>query len=80
VNDQRAGNETQWCGTPTTLLAVLEQIAGIDPKFRPKNWPKDATRLSGKLNVMDLQIRSRGFVHTTDIKNNKRLIKICKIR
>jgi hypothetical protein len=53
-------NQTEWTGTATDLLALLERIVG-EKAARAKTWPADATRLGGKLRRAATFLRKVGI-------------------
>jgi hypothetical protein len=67
----RAGD---WQGTATDLLAAV-----VTPDPRPKEWPKDATRASGRLKRLATALRAVGIevteTRSTD-RNRTRLYRI----
>jgi len=64
----------EWQGTPTELLAAV-----VTPDPRPKEWPKDATRASGRLKRLATAFRAVGIevteTRSTD-RNRTRLYRI----
>lgn len=55
---RRVPNGT-WTGTANELLTALKDIAG-DDTLKHRDWPKDATRLSGKLRAVAPALRKAG--------------------
>jgi hypothetical protein len=69
-----ANRESKWQGTATDLLAAV-----VTPDPRPKEWPKDATRASGRLKRLATALRAVGIevteTRSTD-RNRTRLYRI----
>ena len=53
-------NQTEWIGTATDLLALLERIAG-EKAAKARTWPADAQRLGGKLRRAATFLRKVGI-------------------
>jgi hypothetical protein len=70
----------QFEGTATKLLSDLELY--VMPTHRERNWPKDATRLSGHLRRVAPLLRQHGIEitgHRTTDAARKRIIEIRRI-
>lgn len=69
-----ANRTGEWQGTATELLAAV-----VTPDPRPKEWPKDATRASGRLKRLATALRAVGIdvteTRSTD-RNRTRLYRI----
>lgn len=69
-----ASRTSEWRGTATELLAAV-----VTPDPRPKEWPKDATRASGRLKRLATALRAIGIevteTRSTD-RNRTRLYRI----
>jgi hypothetical protein len=54
-----AGEQQAWTGTATDLLAKINEKTALD-RQRERDWPKDATRLSGRLRRVAPALRRAG--------------------
>jgi hypothetical protein len=62
---------TTWTGTATDLLELLGRVAG-EKATKAKNWPADATRLSGRLRRVAPFLRSIGIEINIERKGKER--------
>jgi hypothetical protein len=67
----RAG---EWQGTATELLAAV-----VTPDPRPKEWPKDATRASGRLKRLATALRAVGIEVTETRSSNRNRTRLYRI-
>ena len=76
---QLMGDKNSWEGTATELLTALGPLVGERP---PKDWPSDASRLSGRLRRLAPSLRATGMEVTcgvNDGRGRRRLICIKKL-
>lgn len=72
---------SEWTGTATELLAELDRKSDQTKRSHPK-WPKDGTRLSGQLQRIAPNLRSRGLFIKQSRESGghrKRIITIAKV-
>jgi hypothetical protein len=62
----------EWTGTPAELLEALT------PPEPPKGWPRDATRLSGRLNRAAPALRTAGVGLALRKAHGRRLVELCR--
>lgn len=79
--DHFMSDVSEWTGTATELLAGLDRKSDDKARSHPK-WPKDGPRLSGLLQRIAPNLRSRGLYITQRRESGgqrKRLITIAKV-
>jgi hypothetical protein len=64
----------EWQGTATQLLAAV-----VTPDPRPKEWPKDATRASGRLKRLGTALRSAGIEVTETRSTDRKRTRLYRI-
>jgi len=69
------GNHTEWEGSPSDLLSLLDGVAD-DAMRRSKAWPKSASSLSNKLRRLAPNLREAGIDLEFTRINRERLIRI----
>jgi hypothetical protein len=76
--EKQAGGE--WQGEPTELYMELQaQADEIKVSRRQKMWPKNASWMVRRLNVLSPSLPAVGYHYTTDRTGKKRRIRISKV-